>query len=138
MTENNFKEKDFFVCKQCGDCCLGAGGTEIDEDDIEKISAFIKKDKEEFIENYCTTNSRKEFMIKQAKDGKCIFFNKNCSIHPVKPSMCRDWPFISNIIKNPNTWYMMAEACPGINKEVSISNLLKFVKKRINNNNKVK
>jgi hypothetical protein len=65
-------------------------------------------------------------MISCGKDGKCIFFNKNCTIHPVKPRMCREWPFIPAVIKVPENWKQMAQACPGIKKQAEISDLKKF------------
>ena len=136
MKEETFEKfEDFFCCTQCGECCVGFGGTEVSTSDIEKIASFIKTDKESFIKNYCALTAKKEYVLKQSEDGVCIFFKKNCSIHPVKPSMCKDWPFIKNIIKAPSTWNLMADACSGIKTNVPLSKLVLLIKKKFNKKN---
>ena len=123
---SNKTMSNFFECSQCGDCCTGQGGTYVDEAKIKEIADFLKISVEELKKDYLCQSSSGKYMIACSKEGKCIFFDKNCSIHPVKPRMCREWPFIPAIIKVPENWEQMAEACPGIKKQAKVSDLKTF------------
>ncbi|HGY11559.1 MAG TPA: YkgJ family cysteine cluster protein, partial [Desulfobacterales bacterium] len=50
-----------------------------------------------------------------------------CTIHPVKPYMCKAWPFIQTIIKHPENWNAMANSCPGMKKDIPYTDLQKIV-----------
>jgi Fe-S-cluster containining protein len=58
-------------------------------------------------------------VIAQKKDGYCVFWDKLCTIHPVKPEMCRRWPFIRSVLVDVANWQAMAASCPGINAKAS-------------------
>ncbi|MEA1969784.1 MAG: YkgJ family cysteine cluster protein [Thermodesulfobacteriota bacterium] len=121
---------DIFCCTQCGECCSGYGGTYVTMDDIKKIAEYLDVTQEQFISNYCD-KSGKRVVLTQGKDGKCLFFNKNCSIHPVKPYMCRAWPFIKAVVTNPENWNAMAGSCQGIKKNIPADTLKKIVSKEM-------
>ena len=120
--------EDIFECQQCGDCCTGFGGTYVTENDIEKIAEFINSDPTSFVEKYCDFAGSRP-VLTQGHDGKCIFFDakKQCTIHPVKPYMCKAWPYIATIIEHPENWDMMASACPGMKKNVPHDDLSRIV-----------
>ncbi len=123
----HYKASDFFECKQCGECCMGYGGTAVSQKDIEKIAAFVKVDVKSFIKNYCDKSGAR-YMITQREDGFCIFFdNKICAIHPVKPKMCRDWPFIRNVAREPENWHIMAGMCSGMKTDVPLENIVEYI-----------
>jgi len=119
---------DIFNCQLCGDCCHGFGGTYVDDLDVEKISAFIAEAPESFKKKYCDPSGSK-FVLTLGQDGSCIFFDKKkqCTIHPVKPYMCRAWPFLKTIIDHPENWNAMAGSCPGMKKNIPEKNLEKIV-----------
>ncbi len=128
---SDYKEADdIFDCKLCGDCCKGFGGTYVTHADIEKICSFLGSDPEHFKENYCDPSGSR-FVLTLGKDGCCIFFDKEkqCTIHPVKPYMCRAWPFLKTIIKNPENWNVMSNSCAGMKKDIPETDLKKIVKK---------
>ncbi|MCK5783702.1 MAG: YkgJ family cysteine cluster protein [Desulfobacterales bacterium] len=104
---------DIFQCKKCGECCKGFGGTYVTEKDIDAIARYIHKDPETFIEDFCQKSGSKH-VLAQGDNGYCIFWDELCTIHPVKPRMCRAWPFIESVIKDIKNWKMMAGSCPGI------------------------
>ncbi|MFH2090929.1 MAG: YkgJ family cysteine cluster protein [Pseudomonadota bacterium] len=120
---------DIFVCQQCGDCCKGFGGTYVTLEDIEKISTFINCNPDQFTQKYCDPSGSK-FVLTQKKDGYCIFFDSNqqCTIHPVKPYMCRAWPFIATIINYPENWDIMSNSCPGMKKDIPYKDLKQIVR----------
>ncbi|MDM8549118.1 YkgJ family cysteine cluster protein [Desulfobacterales bacterium HSG2] len=110
-------DKQIFNCKKCGDCCKGYGGTFVTAEDVEAIAAYIKTDPERFVADYCDMSGGKP-VLAQGGNGYCIFWDEVCTIHPVKPRMCRAWPFIESVLTDINNWHIMAGVCPGIRTDV--------------------
>lgn len=121
---------DIFNCTQCGECCSGFGGTYVDDNDIKRIASFINCDPETFIKSYCNPSGSR-WVLTQGHDGYCIFFDKNCTIHPVKPYMCRAWPFLRTIVKNPVNWKIMAGSCRGIKPDIPEDVLKRIVAREV-------
>lgn len=119
---------DIFSCRQCGDCCRGFGGTYVTARDILRISAYIRFDTDRFTTHYCEKSGSRH-VLACGEDGCCIFFDKEkqCTIHPVKPYMCKAWPFIEAVIRHPENWDMMANSCPGMKKDIPKEALQKIV-----------
>lgn len=127
------KPSDIFECKKCGDCCRGYGGTYVTEQDIRAIAAYIKTDPESFIKDYCQMSGNKP-VLAQGKDGYCVFWDGLCTIHPVKPQMCRAWPFIKSVLIDIHNWHIMAASCPGIRTDVPdkvVQDIIKSVRDNI-------
>jgi len=124
---------DVFKCRQCGICCKGYGGTFLSEKEIEKIAAYIHTDSKVFVENYCQI-SGKNTVLAQAGDMYCIFWDGLCTIHPVKPRMCKAWPFIESVLIDINNWYIMASVCPGIRTDVPNRIIKECVVKELSKN----
>lgn len=119
---------DIFECRQCGDCCNGFGGTYVTPQDVIHISSYIQCDPDTFVARYCDPSGSRH-VLTRGKDGCCIFFDKKaqCTIHPVKPYMCKAWPFIQPVISHPENWNAMANSCPGMKKDVPRNALRKIV-----------
>lgn len=119
---------DIFECRLCGDCCNGFGGTYVTQQDIINISAYINFDPEKFIDRYCDKSGTRN-VLTLGKDGYCVFFDTSdyCTIHPVKPYMCKAWPFIQTVIRHPENWNTMADSCPGMKKNIPHKDLQKIV-----------
>ena len=117
---------DFFECTQCGQCCKGYGGTYVSEADIAAIAHFLGISSASFRGRYCTLSGGKP-LLAQRPDGYCIFFDQNCGIHPVKPRMCRRWPFIPGVLADVGNWRDMADSCPGIRVDVDENALRHYV-----------
>ncbi len=131
--DSEFKTgKDIFQCRQCGECCTGFGGTYVTDQDIEKIAGYINVATEKFISKFCDMSGTRH-VLSQGENGKCIFFDmeKQCTIHPVKPYMCRAWPFIEAVVKYPENWNAMAGACPGMKKNIPEETLVKIVSEEL-------
>lgn len=107
-----------FACRQCGDCCQGYGGTYVSDADIRRIAAYIDVAPHDLRERFCQ-KSGDQLVLAQGENGFCIFYQDGCSIHAVKPKMCRDWPYIQNLQVDFGNWQAMASMCPGINKHAS-------------------
>jgi uncharacterized protein len=119
-----------FECQCCGDCCKGYGGTYVTESDIRAISAYIGVPEERFIEDFCTLSGQKP-LLRQGENGYCIFWNRLCTIHAVKPRMCRAWPFLNSIIIDPTNWRIMADSCPGIRTDFTDETIVSTVQKEL-------
>jgi len=120
--------RDIFECRLCGQCCKGFGGTYVTQEDIQNICRYIHADPATFIDRYCDMSGSRP-VLTTGESGTCIFFEpeKQCTIHPVKPYMCRAWPFITTLIANPENWNTMANSCPGMKKGVAHEDIRRIV-----------
>jgi uncharacterized protein len=130
MRLNDVKPDDIFKCRQCGDCCKGYGGTFISEREIEKIAAYIHTDPNGFVNSYCQISGGKTILA-QAENMYCIFWDGLCTIHPVKPRMCKTWPFIESVIFDFNNWHIMASLCPGIRTDLPDRIIKEYVAQKV-------
>jgi len=121
------KDDRIFSCQQCGDCCNGYGGTYVTDADIRRIANYIKVEPNVFNQRFCQKSGDRLVLV-QGDDGFCIFYQEDCSIHAVKPKMCRDWPYIQNLQVDFANWQAMASMCPGINRDASASAVIERVK----------
>jgi Fe-S-cluster containining protein len=113
MTLNRIPSHDIFECRKCGDCCKGYGGTYLTEADIVRIAEFIGMPSEEFVSTHCRKSDERPILA-QKEDGFCVFWDQLCTIHPVKPRMCRQWPYITPVLREVENWQIMGSMCPGI------------------------
>jgi len=121
------KPVDFFECQKCGECCKGYGGAFVKDNDIACISQHLDIDPERFLSDYCDWSGGRP-LIKTAESGYCIFWDKLCTIHEVKPRMCKIWPFIDSILVDTSNWSIIQSVCPGIRDNGNLDALVKYVK----------
>lgn len=118
--------QDLFDCQYCGQCCKGYGGTYVTESEIDAICRYLGLNRQQFIRCYCQISGGKP-LIAQAESGYCVFWDQLCTIHPVKPHMCRKWPFIESILVDARNWQSMAASCPGMRTDFSDEQIQKCV-----------
>jgi uncharacterized protein len=123
-------DQNLFTCTQCGDCCKGYGGTYLTASDVVTISRFVGVSAGDFQKSYCALSGQR-LVLAQRPDGYCIFFDDNCTIHAVKPRMCRQWPFIESVFKDPANWRIMAGMCPGMVNEPDDDKLTAYVQAQL-------
>lgn len=119
MPSDDLKPEALFACMRCGGCCRGYGGTYVDAEDIAAIAAFIRTDPSVVVERHCRLSGGKH-LLAQREDGYCVFWDETCTIHPVKPRMCRRWPFIESVVAEPQNWLIMAGFCPGMRTDIPL------------------
>jgi len=126
-----------FSCKQCGDCCRGYGGTYVTDTDIRRISEYTGIDEKRLKSDFCRSAGNK-YILGQRPDGYCIFWDETCRIHPVKPKMCKDLPFIAALLKEIGNWRTMSEMCPGMNPDAPENLVISCVKQNMQGDSRKK
>jgi Fe-S-cluster containining protein len=88
----------FYECQRCTACCRWPGEVGFVEGEIARLAAFKESSEPEFIQKY--TRLRKDrtgLALQEKPNGECIFLDGNeCSVQPVKPQQCRDFPNLWN------------------------------------------
>ncbi|BCD68089.1 YkgJ family cysteine cluster protein [Nitratiruptor sp. YY09-18] len=107
------------ACASCnGACCRGESGyIWVSKEEIEKIADFLEISSDEFITNYLKKEGYR-YSIKEIKVQQeyiCIFFDEKsgCTIYPVRPKQCRDFPFWDRY-KNGKNLKEVCKECIGI------------------------
>lgn len=126
-------DTEIFACTQCGDCCKGFGGTYVTQKEVTAIAAHLGIAEADLLERYCV-QSGKRFVLAQGEGGFCVFFDRNCSIHPVKPKMCKKWPYIESVLVDPANWRIMADMCPGMKRDADPSHVVCCVRSYLDKN----
>jgi len=122
--------RGLFACTLCGDCCKGYGGTYLIAADIAAIADYLGISDDAFTDGYtCLSGGRR--VIAQGKNGYCIFWDKVCTIHPVKPRMCRRWPYIPGVLADVANWRAMAASCPGMTADAPARKILDCVARKL-------
>jgi Fe-S-cluster containining protein len=103
-----------FQCRQCGDCCFGRGGIYVRPDEVEAMAALVELSVEEFCRLYVEASALGPRLT--VADGVCVFLMAGglCRVHPVKPFICRQWPFLPAMLVDPDELENAKTACPGI------------------------
>ena len=108
-----------FHCRQCGDCCAGRGGIHVRPQEVEAMAAHLSMSVEEFRRNFVEASATGPRLT--VANGVCIFLleGNNCRVHPVKPFICRQWPFLPALLVEADELEHAKGACPGINPSCS-------------------
>jgi Fe-S-cluster containining protein len=103
-----------FQCRQCGDCCAGRGGIFVKPEEVEAMAALLALPEAEFCRRYVEASPLGPRLT--VADGVCVFLlaGNNCRVHPVKPFICRQWPFLPVLLVEPDELEHAKGACPGI------------------------
>jgi len=80
------------------------------------MAAFLEIDESEFYTRYMESSSLGNRL--GIADGVCVFMEDNrCRVHPVKPFICRQWPFLPALLVDEEEFEAAKGACPGINPD---------------------
>jgi len=56
--------------------------------------------------------------LKEGLGNRCVFLRDgaeaSCSIYPVRPHKCREWPFWPELLTDPELARIVNRTCPGI------------------------
>jgi Fe-S-cluster containining protein len=92
------------------------GQVYLSEEDLVRIAAYVNMSPAEFEERYVYRTARL-MRLRKPPAKQCMFHVENrCSIHPVKPTQCRIFPYWPEIIESQSSWDETAKSCPGMNQ----------------------
>jgi Fe-S-cluster containining protein len=99
----------------------------VSESEIKRIARHLNIDTESFLMDYCQWSGGRP-LIRSSDSGYCIFWDKVCTIHEVKPRMCSIWPFIESMLVDPANWAMVQSVCPGVIRDINEEDLAECVR----------
>jgi len=109
-----------FACQPgCTNCCEQQGFVYLTVEDQGRIAEYVGMSVQEFERRfvYRTKNLRR---LRVPRQQQCHFLRDGgCSIHPVKPTQCRLFPFWPELVDSNHAkreWKKTARWCPGIGK----------------------
>lgn len=106
-----------FTCQAgCTRCCDVEGYVYITEQDLRNAAAFLEMTAEDFERRY-VYRTRHLLRLRKPKGSQCHFLlPSGCSIHSVKPTQCRLFPFWPELLESRQEWEKTGRRCPGIGK----------------------
>lgn len=111
MQEN--RQRPVFLCRQCGECCRGERGIVVTPAELAHLAAHLGLSPEDFSERYLVDTPMGPQVA--TLNGSCILQqNGLCRVHPVKPRICREWPFLQALLDHADEFEAAKAACPGL------------------------
>jgi len=88
----------FHECQRCTACCRWPGQVRLREGELARLAAHLGMSEHDFIQQFMRLRpDRLGLALKEQPDGACIFLAGNeCTVQPVKPQQCRDFPNLWN------------------------------------------
>ena len=108
-------------CVGCGACCRWPSQVFLYAQDISNISSYLKMTAEKFVTEYCAVvwwswQGHLQFriaLLRKASNNECVFLETNrCTIHQVKPLLCKAGPAAWAWIRNPRYFWFFARESP--------------------------
>jgi len=99
-----------FECTRCGHCCTGSPGrVRVTPDEITAIASLTGRLPADFLKAGGA-------LLKEMKNGDCIFYDNGCRIYAARPAQCRTYPFWFKNLRSEEAWAQTCAACPGIGR----------------------
>jgi len=118
-----------FECQVCGTCCQGEGGIFLTREEEKRIAAFLELPVDDFFARFCLEKNGKRYIHVREIDGYCHFaVEGRCTIHPVKPTPCRQWPFFKPMLTDQPNWEVARNSCPALAPFKNLKEYLKGIR----------
>ena len=84
----------FYECQRCTACCRWPGNVRVSDQEIAALAKFKGLSDFDFIQKYTRLHSDKRGLsLIEKPNHECIFLDgKDCTVQPVKPQQCKDFP----------------------------------------------
>ena len=88
----------FYECQRCTACCRWPGEVRLEDGEIARLADFKEMTEVKFIQQFTRlTKDRRGLALAEKAGGECVFLQGNdCSVQPVKPRQCREFPNLWN------------------------------------------
>lgn len=112
-----------FTCRRSGNCCAIPGGfVRVAASEAAAIAAHLGMSEAAFQSRYLQADGER---LKEGLGHRCVFLqdgrSAGCSIYPVRPAKCRDWPFWPELQTDPALLQFVRRTCPGLRDRPSTS-----------------
>ncbi len=106
-----------FTCQSgCTKCCEHQGFVYLTEDDIVRLAGHLSMNLADFEARY-VFRTRNLLRLRVPRHAQCEFLESGgCSVHEVKPTQCRTFPFWPELVDSRRKWHSTGDWCPGIGK----------------------
>jgi len=115
-----------FECTQCGACCTGRPGYVLfTDDEAAAIADRLGISIETFYKKYThDTDAGRSLTEHETEFGfDCVFLDREttpgaslCSIHDLRPTQCRTFPFWPEHLRTKREWEKLGNECEGVNR----------------------
>ena len=84
----------FYECQRCTACCRWPGDVRVSDVEISALAKFKGLTEFDFIQKYTRLHTDKRGLsLIEKPNHECIFLDGiNCTVQPVKPQQCKDFP----------------------------------------------
>ncbi len=124
------KEK-IFECQRCGYCCHGEATVSLSEDDVSRMANYLGLSFPELKEEYLRESGK--LLEMKIVDGHCIFYKDNgCTIHPVRPWRCDQWPLHPSILMDSSNLEAITSSCPGLDANLGYEKFCEILSRLTN------
>jgi Fe-S-cluster containining protein len=84
----------FYECQRCTACCRWPGNVRVSDAEITALAKFKGLSEFDFIQKYTRLHTDKRGLsLIEKENHECIFLDgKDCTVQPVKPQQCKDFP----------------------------------------------
>ncbi len=114
----NYDRHSVFSCRQCGECCRGEKGILVTAAELEAMAGYLDLSPDDFAYRYLVATSLGPQLA--TRSGTCVMQEGSlCRVHPVKPRICRQWPFLPALLAHADEFESAKEACPGIGADIA-------------------
>ena len=126
------KESPRFECQSdCFKCCTKTGIVYFDKVSIGNASKVINLSPRRFKNKFLKRDDG-EWIHEVEIGNSCAFLTPDgCSIHFVKPTQCRSYPFWHGNMTSKSIWKLEGSFCPGIDSgpHIAVATIRNFLKK---------
>jgi Fe-S-cluster containining protein len=107
------KKRPVFSCRQCGECCRGEKGILVTPVELTAMAAHLGLPPGDFAARYLVETPLGPQLA--SRNGACALQADGlCQVHPVKPRICREWPYLPALLLHADEFAAAKEACPGL------------------------
>src|SRR5436305_11561038 len=106
-----------FECQPgCTECCRQKGWVYLTQSDLVRAAEFLGMTADAFERKY-VYRTRNKMRLRVPAASTCYFLvNEGFTIHPAKPTQCRNFPFWPELVESNREWAKTARYCPGMGK----------------------
>ncbi len=105
-----------FACRRSGNCCAVPGGlVRVDDADVAAIAAHLGMGEPAVRSRFVAASGDR---LVDGFGSRCVFLadgpQASCTIYPVRPQKCRDWPYWPELRDDPQLLAKALRTCPGL------------------------